>query len=102
MTHTQTQLTINGLEHNICYCEAKGLSLCFAAYSEFAIGECIMEGGIGFNPNSGYTYIALENGISICSMMGNSIEYLVTDFNNGEEHFFETYEEAETFEPYED
>jgi hypothetical protein len=102
MTHTQTQLTINGLQHNICYYEAKGLSLCFAAYSEFAIGECIMEGGIGFNPNSGYVYIALENGISICSMLGREVEYLVTDFNDGEEHFFDTYEEAETFEPNED
>jgi hypothetical protein len=102
MTHTQTQLTINGLEHNICYCEAKGLSLCFAAYSDYAIGECIMEGGIGFNPNSGYTYIALENGISICSMMGGVCEYLVTDFNDGIENFFDTYEEAETFQANQD
>lgn len=95
MNTTQTQLTINGLEHNICYCEAKGLSLCFAAYSEFAIGECIMEGGIGFNPNSGYTYIALENGISICSMMGRSVEYIVCHPETSDEIFCETYEDAE-------
>ena len=97
MKNTQTQLIINGLEHNICYCEAKGLSLCFAAYSEYAIGECILDGGIGFNPNSGYTYIALENGISICSMLGREVEYLVTDFYNGEERFFDNYEEALSF-----
>jgi hypothetical protein len=66
------------------------------AYSN--IIEDIMEGGIGFNPNSGYVYIALENGISICSNMGRDIEYLVTDFNNGEEYFFDTYEEAQQFE----
>lgn len=100
MTNTQTQLTIHNLDHNICYCEAKGLSLCFDAYSQFAIGECIMEEGIGFNPNSGYTYIALENGITICSMMGRSVEYLVTNMNNGEEYFFDTYEEAESFDTY--
>ncbi len=100
MTNTQTQLTINGLEHNICYCEAKGLSLCFASYSEYAIGECILEGGIGFNPNSGYTYIALENGISICSMLGREVEYLVTNMRNGEEFFFNSYEEANNFDTY--
>lgn len=99
MTHTQTQLTINGFStNNIAPCEAMGLSKCFEAYA--SIGEEIMDGGIGFNPNSGYTYIALENGISICSMMGRSIEYLVTNFNDGEEHFFDTYEEAESFDPY--
>ena len=100
MTQTNT-ITINGFStHSIAPCEAMGLSKCFESYA--SINEDIMEGGIGFNPNSGYTYIALENGISICSMMGRSIEYLVTDFNNGEEYFFDTYEEAETFEPIED
>lgn len=95
MTHTQTQLTINGLSENIAYCEAMGLSKCFEAYA--SIGEEIMEGGIGFNPNSGYVYIALENGVSICSMLGREVEYLVTDFYNGEERFFDNYEEALNF-----
>ena len=49
---------------------------------------------VGFNSNSGYVYIALENGISICSMLGRDVEYLVTDFNDGEEHFLDSYEEA--------
>tara|TARA_R100001594_G_C3890683_1_gene228347 strand:- start:245 stop:556 length:312 start_codon:yes stop_codon:yes gene_type:complete len=48
----------------------------------------------GFNENSGYVYIALENQISICSAFNNEVEYLVTNFDNGEEFFFETYEEA--------
>jgi hypothetical protein len=100
MTNTNT-ITINGFStHNIAPCEAMGLSKCFEAYA--SINEEIMEGGIGFNANSGYTYIALENGISICSMMGGECEYLVTDFNYGEEHFFDTYQEAETFEPNQD
>ena len=98
MTNTQTQLTINGLNESIAYCEAMGLSKCFEAYA--SIGGDIIEDGIGFNPNSGYVYIALENGISICSMLGRDVEYLVTDFNDGEEHFFDTYEEAESFDLY--
>jgi hypothetical protein len=101
MTHTQTQLTINGFDSSfMCYLEALGMSKVFEAYA--SVGEDIIEGGIGFNPNSGYVYIALENGISICSMLGRDVEFLVTNFNNGEEHFFDTYEEAETFEPTED
>lgn len=87
-------LTINGLSENICVCEAVGLSNVFKAYSEYAINEDIMNNGIGFNENSGYVYIALENGISICSMLGREVEYLVTNFESGEEYFFDTYNEA--------
>jgi hypothetical protein len=100
MRHIQEGLTIHNLENNICSCEAIGLGKCFIAYGEYAKSEYILEGGIGFNPNSGYTYIALENGISICSMLGRDVEYLVTNMNNGEEHFFDTYEEAENFDTY--
>ena len=95
----ENTLTIYGLNEHIAYCESMGLSNCFKAYAEFARNEYIMDGGIGFNANSGYVYIALENGISICSMLGRDVEYLVTDFNNGEEYFFSTYEEAESFSP---
>jgi hypothetical protein len=90
-------LTIYNLSENIAYCEAMGLSQVFKAYA--TIGGDIMEGGIGFNPNSGNIFIALENGIIICSMLGREAEYLVTNFENGEEHFFDSYEEAQSFEP---
>ena len=91
-------LQLNGFRStHVAYCEAQGLSLCFSAYAEFSANEDILE--IGFNSNSGYVYIALENGISICSMLGRSVEYLVSDWNTGEEHFFDSYHEAETFEP---
>lgn len=96
----KTSLQINGISDSIAYCEAQGLSQCFAAYAEHCAGETIMS--IGFNENSGYVYIALENGIQICSMLGREVEYLVTDFNDGEEYFFDTYHEAETFEPSEE
>lgn len=54
----------------------------------------IMYEGTGFNTMSGYVYIALENGISICSCFGQEVEYLVTDYETGEEYFYQTYEEA--------
>ena len=78
---------------NPAYCEAKGLSKVFGAYADNCSREDIME--VGFNANSGYVYIALENGISICSMLGGDVEYIVTDFEDGTEYFLETYEEAE-------
>ena len=95
---TQTQLTINGFDSSsLCSLEALGMSKVFAAYAQ--IGEDIMEDGIGFNPNSGYVYITLENGISICSMLGRDVEYLVSNLM-GEELFFDTYEQAENFDMY--
>ena len=89
----ENYLTINGLSEGIASCEAAGLSKCFEAYANNCAGEYIME--IGFNPNSGYTYIALDNGISICSMLGREVEYLTISFMDGEENFFTTYEEAQ-------
>jgi hypothetical protein len=88
-------LTIHGFDsYSMCYLEAIAMSKVFKAYAE--ITEDMMEGGIGFNPNSGYVYIALENGISICSN-GEDVQYLVTDFYNGEERFFNNYKEACNF-----
>jgi hypothetical protein len=85
-------IPIYGVENCIAACEAVGLSKCFAAYADNCAGEDINT--IGFNPNSGYTYIALENGLQICSMLGREVEYLITDSNTGEETFFDSYEEA--------
>lgn len=89
-------MEIQGLEQSIAFCEAQGLAKCFQAYADNCAGEeDIME--VGFNPNSGYTYIALENGVTICSMLGRDVEYLVTEFANGREHWFKYYVEAFTF-----
>jgi len=52
---------------------------------------------IGFNTSSGYVYIALGNGVQIASCFGQDVEYIVTDYNSGEEHYFESYEEANDF-----
>lgn len=95
----KNSIEIYGLSDSIAYCEAQGLVNCFSAYAEHCSGETIQQ--IGFNSFSGYVYIALENGIQICSMLGREVEYLVTNFEDGEEHFFDSYSDAETFNPYE-
>ena len=97
MTNT---ITINGIDGSIAYCEAKGLSKVFMAYANECSRAEIME--VRFNPNSGYVYIALEDGISICSNLGRAVEFLVTDFNNGDETFYDTYEEAQKHESVEE
>jgi hypothetical protein len=86
------KIEIHGFDGSIAHCEAKALSLIFMAYANECSREEIME--IGFNPNSGYVYMALENGISICSCMGHQVDFLVTDSQNGQETFYEYYEEA--------
>lgn len=90
----KTELTIHGLNENIAYCEVVGLSKCLQAWAEVMQYDEIMVDGIGFNQNSGYVYIALESGISICSMLGGAVEYLVTDFAEGTESFYDNYQEA--------
>jgi hypothetical protein len=65
------------------------------AYRDYAFGEDIME--TGFNTSSGYVYIALENGIQIASCFGRGVDYIVNDFETGEEHFFDTYDEANKY-----
>ena len=89
------ELIIYGLNEHIAYCEAMGLSKCFEAYGENFADEYIE--AIGFNSKSGYTYIVLFDGITICSMLGRAVEYLITDFESGEEFFFDTIIEAEKY-----
>jgi len=87
-------IEIHGLE-SFSFCETKGLAKCFNALALTDLPYIPDVGGIGFNANSGYVYIALEEGITICSMLGRDVEYLVTDYDDGEEFFFDTYKEAE-------
>lgn len=51
----------------------------------------------GFNHSSGYVYLYLENSISIASCFGRDVLYIVNNFNDGEDHFFNTYEQAEDY-----
>lgn len=93
--NTQNNQTIYNFSTS--FCELQGFSKCFQSYADNFAGEDVTDGGIGFNSNSGYTYIALENSITICSMLGREVEYLITNSNTGEETFFDTPEQAEEF-----
>ena len=76
------------------YSDKKSLELVWMAYNYNTKGlEEIFE--IGFNLDSGYVYIALENGVSIASNFGQAVDYIVTDYEDGTEYFLDTYEEAE-------
>lgn len=85
-------MELTNLNGSICALEAVGLSKVFDAYADYTTGEDI--NSIGFNHNSGYIYICLENGISICSCLGQSVEYLTINSRTDEEQFFDTYNEA--------
>ena len=76
----------------VCYAEAKGLSKVWEAYAEFSPQEDILE--VGFNENFGNIYIALENGVTIVSTMGNDVHYLIMD-EMCDEVEFECYSDAE-------
>ena len=80
---------------SFAYLEAKGKSKVWAAYAENCSGEEIMEEG--FNINSGYVYLALENGFTIASSFGQDVEFIVNDFESGEEIFFDSFEEMENY-----
>jgi hypothetical protein len=82
-------LQLYGFSSSIACLESIGLSIVFMAYADHSAGEPIES--IGFNNNSGYVYIALENGVQIASMLGNEPEYIIQDNKTGEELFFNSY-----------
>lgn len=45
----------------------------------------------GFNEHSGNVYIALENGVTIASCFGQSVEYIVSDPETDEEKSYKKY-----------
>ena len=62
------------------------------AHLKNAYNEVIME--CGFNKQTGYVYIALENGIQIASCFGQGVEYIKYNYKTDEELFYEEYTEA--------
>jgi hypothetical protein len=77
------------------YLDAKSKSIVWAAYAEHFGGEEIMEEG--FNINSGYVYIALENGVTIASAFGKKVKFIVYDEENEEETFLFSVKQAYKF-----
>ena len=67
--------------------------LCLEAYNNLSNGDREPIEDIGFNQYSGYVYLLLESGITICSNFGQSVVYMFTD-EDGEEHEFKTHFEV--------
>jgi len=85
-------LEMVGFNSFVKYFEALGLAAVWTAYAKFSRDEDIMQ--IGFNRDSGFVYIALENGVTIASQLGQKVDFIVTDYNSGEEYFLKTYRAA--------
>ena len=83
------------MTNSLGYLDAKSKSIVWAAYAEHFGGEEIMEEG--FNINSGYVYIALENGVTIASAFGKKVEFIVYDEENEEETFLSSVKQAYSF-----
>jgi hypothetical protein len=82
-------------QNSFAYLEAKGKSKVWEAYAEHYAAEEIMEEG--FNPNSGYVYLALENGITIASSFGQEVDFIYYDFDSDEEMIFDSFKELEIY-----
>ena len=80
---------------SFAYLESIGKSKIWMAYAEYFAGEEIQEEG--FNINSGYVYLALENGITIASAFGKKVEFIVYDHENEQEDFLSSAVQAYTF-----
>lgn len=77
------------------YSDAKSKSIVWAAYAEHFAGEEIQ--AEGFNMNSGNVYIALENGVTIASAFGQSVDFYVYDFDNDDELGFDSIDELNEY-----
>ena len=80
---------------SVAYLEAKGKSRVWMAYADHFAGEEIIDEG--FNINSGYVYIALENGITIASAFGQDVDYITYNFDTDEEMFFDSFDALENY-----
>jgi len=74
----------NTMKNSFGYLDAKSKSIIWDAYANHFGGEEIMEEG--FNVNTGYVYLALDN-VTIASAFGQPVEYIVFDFEEGQEMF---------------
>ena len=83
------------MTNSLGYLDAKSKSIVWAAYAEYFADEEISEEG--FNINSGYVYIALENGVTIASAFGKKVEYIVYDEETEQEDFLSTVKQAYAF-----
>lgn len=79
----------------MAYLDAKSKAIVWNAYAENFAGEEITEEG--FNINSGYVYIALENGITIASAFAQDVVFFVNDWENDTEIEFSSVDELNEY-----
>jgi hypothetical protein len=77
------------------YSDAMSKAKVWEAYAKHYGGEEIMEDG--FNINTGYVYLALDNGITIASCFGQEVEFIVFNHDTGQEDFFYSVEELNEY-----
>jgi hypothetical protein len=83
------------MTNSFAYLDAKSKAKVWDAYAEYFANEEIL--GERFNENSGYVYIALENGIQIASSFGQDVEYVIFNYDTGEEMFFDKIEDLKDY-----
>ena len=75
--------------------QANALSVLFDVYKHTNICDELEPITFGHNHLSGYYYIAFENiSLSIVLTPRNEVLFMTTDYENGNEEFFDTEEEA--------
>jgi hypothetical protein len=77
------------------YSDAMSKAKVWEAYAKHYGGEEIMEEG--FNINTGYVYLALDNGITIASCFGQEVEFIVFNYDTGQEDFFYSVEQLNEY-----
>lgn len=83
------------MTNSMAYLDAKSKAIVWNAYAENFAGEEITEEG--FNINSGYVYIALENGVTIASAFAQDVVFFVNDWENDNEMEFSSVDELNEY-----
>lgn len=83
------------MKNSFGYSDALSKANVWERYAKHFAGEEIMEEG--FNVNTGYVYLALENGITIASCFGQASEFFVYDQETDEEISFLLYDDLQNY-----
>lgn len=79
--------------NSLCFGDLQRFNNVLTSYIALEDYPSIMENWVGYNSNSWYAYIALENWVTIWEAF-NWIEYIVSNYENWDEFLFDEYKEA--------
>ena len=80
------------LFNNLYGSDLESLKIVTAEYLKLTDKDYIESAGMNYN--TGYVYLALESGVCIASCFGQEATFIVTDFEDGEEYFEDSYQDA--------